>query len=77
MVTLGSKEATTSLAPSAPRSASSPIEVGRTAGEWQGDEGLTMVRQLVGYLGESPIVFGGSMQAELLLAAAREAAHPT
>jgi malate/lactate dehydrogenase len=45
---------------------------GRTSSEWQGDEGLSMVRQLVGYLGDSPLVFGGSLQSELVLAAARE-----
>jgi malate dehydrogenase len=45
---------------------------GRTASEWQGDEGLTMVRQLAAYLGDSPLVFGGSLQSELVLATARE-----
>jgi malate dehydrogenase len=45
---------------------------GRTSSEWQGDDGLTMLRRLVPYLGESPIVFAGPSQASLLLAASRE-----
>jgi malate dehydrogenase len=46
---------------------------GRTPSEWQGDEGLTMLMRLLPYLGESPIVFAGPSQSDLLLAAAREA----
>ena len=42
------------------------------AGEWQGDDGLAMVRRLVSYLGDAPLVCAGSSQADLLLAAARE-----
>ena len=45
---------------------------GRSPGEWQGDEGLAMIRRLVTYLGDSPIVYGGSLQGELVLATARE-----
>src|SRR6185436_8584460 len=45
---------------------------GRTSGEWQGDEGLALLNRLVPYLGDSPIVFGGSSQAGLLLTAAQE-----
>jgi malate/lactate dehydrogenase len=45
---------------------------GRTSGEWQGDEGLGLLNRLVPYLGDSPIVFGGSSQAGLLLTAAQE-----
>jgi malate dehydrogenase len=45
---------------------------GRTSSEWQGEQGLTMVRRLVGYLGDCPLVFGGSSQSELILAGARE-----
>jgi malate dehydrogenase len=45
---------------------------GRSAGEWQGDEGLAMIRRLATWLGDSPIVYGGSLQGELVLATARE-----
>jgi malate dehydrogenase len=45
---------------------------GRPSSEWQGDDGLAMLRQLVRYTGESPLVFAGASQAGLLLAAARE-----
>jgi malate dehydrogenase len=46
---------------------------GRSSNEWQGDEGLAMLKRLASYLGESPIVFAGPSQSDLLLAAAREA----
>jgi len=42
------------------------------AGEWQGDDGLAVVRRLVPYVGDAPIVCAGSSQAGMLLAAARE-----
>ena len=45
---------------------------GRSANEWQGDEALAMMKRLLTYLGESPIVFAGPSQASLLAAAARE-----
>lgn len=45
---------------------------GRSSNEWQGDEALAMMKRLVPYLGESPIVFAGPSQATLLAAAARE-----
>lgn len=45
---------------------------GRPSSEWQGDEGLAMLRRLVPYLGESPLVFAGPSQAGLLLAASQE-----
>jgi len=45
---------------------------GRTSSEWQGDEGLALLNRLAPYLGDSPIVFGGSAQASLLLTAALE-----
>jgi len=41
--------------------------------EWHGDEGLSMLASLVSYVGDSPFVFAGTSQAELLLAGAREA----
>jgi malate dehydrogenase len=46
---------------------------GRSATEWQGDEGLQMIVRLTAYAGEAPIVFAGAAQAELLRTTAREA----
>jgi malate dehydrogenase len=46
---------------------------GRASIEWQGDEGLAMLRRLLPYLRESPIVFAGPSPSDLLLAAVREA----
>jgi malate dehydrogenase len=48
-------------------------DTGRPAAEWQGDAGLAMMRRLKGFVGEAPIVFAGAAQADLLLAAVREA----
>lgn len=45
---------------------------GRPSSEWQGDEGLAMLRRLATYLGRAPIVFAGPSQADLLLAAWRD-----
>src|SRR4030095_7473452 len=45
---------------------------GRSSSEWQGDEGLAMLRRLVPYLGDCPLVFAGPSQAELLFAASQE-----
>ncbi len=45
---------------------------GRASNEWQGDEGLVVLKQLLPYLGEAPIVFSGPSQAGLILAAAKE-----
>ena len=45
---------------------------GRSPGEWQGDEGLAILKRLLPYLGEAPIVFSGPSQAGLILAASRE-----
>ncbi len=39
---------------------------GRPSAEWQGEDGLGLVRQLAAYAGDTPIVFAGAMQAELL-----------
>ena len=47
---------------------------GAAAGEWRGEDGLAMLRQLVPCLSRAPIVFAGAWQAELLAMAAREAA---
>lgn len=41
-------------------------------GDWRGEEGLALVRQLTPYLGRAPIVFAGALQADLLAAAATE-----
>jgi malate dehydrogenase len=43
-----------------------------SAGEWRGDEGLTLVRQLMPYLGRAPIVFAGAWHADLLAQTAVE-----
>jgi malate dehydrogenase len=46
---------------------------GRTSNEWQGDEGLGLLNRVAPYTGDAPLVFAGPSQADLLLAAAREA----
>ena len=46
---------------------------GRPPAEWQGENGLAMMRRLNGFVGEAPIVLAGAGQADLLLAAVREA----
>jgi malate dehydrogenase len=45
---------------------------GRSSSEWQGEAGLALLRQLLRYLGDSPIVFAGPAQADSILAASRE-----
>ena len=45
---------------------------GRSSNEWHGDEGLALIKRLVPYLGDSPIVFAGPSQAALLGAASHE-----
>jgi malate dehydrogenase len=45
---------------------------GKTSAEWQGDEGVSMLRSLAPYLGGAPIVFAGAMQADLLSSAVRD-----
>jgi len=45
-----------------------------SSGEWRGEEGLALVRQLAPYLGRAPIVFAGALQVDLLGAAATELA---
>jgi malate dehydrogenase len=49
---------------------------GGTTGEWQGDQGLTMLAHLVPFLGSAPIVFAGASQASLLHDAVRDAGVP-
>jgi malate dehydrogenase len=46
---------------------------GRPAAEWQGESGLAMIKRLNGFVGEAPVVMAGAGQADLLLAAVREA----
>lgn len=47
---------------------------GAEAGDWRGDEGLALLRQIAPGLGRAPIVFAGARQADLLAAAAAELA---
>ena len=42
------------------------------SGEWQGDEGLSMLNRIAPSLGDAPIVFAGALQVELLSRAAEE-----
>jgi malate dehydrogenase len=44
------------------------------AGEWRGDEGLSMLVRVAPHLGDAPIVFAGASQVDLLTRAATEAA---
>jgi malate dehydrogenase len=46
---------------------------GQPPSEWQGDEGLAMLKRLAPYLADMPIVFAGTLQTELIAVAAREA----
>jgi malate dehydrogenase len=46
---------------------------GQPAAEWEGEEGLGLVKRVAAYASDSPLVFAGAAQAGLLLAAAREA----
>ena len=41
--------------------------------EWHGEEGLSLIRQLLSACGDAPIVFAGVKQSDLLLATVREA----
>ena len=45
---------------------------GRTSEEWRGEEGLALLKRLSPYLEEAPIVFAGSSQEEMLVAAVQE-----
>ncbi len=46
--------------------------IGVAPGEWQGDEGLSMLSRLDRYLAGAPIVFAGAAQTDLLAKAANE-----
>lgn len=50
--------------------------MGRSPAEWQGEEGLTLVKRLASYLAETPLVFAGATPGDLMSAAAREARLP-
>ena len=42
------------------------------AGEWRGDEGLSLLVRIAPYVGGAPIVFAGALQVDLLSSAAAE-----
>src|SRR5687768_8364906 len=43
-----------------------------TAGEWRGEEALSMLTRIVPQLGDAPLVFAGASQADLITTAATE-----
>jgi malate dehydrogenase len=43
-------------------------------GEWRGDDGLALLRQLLPYVGRAPVVFAGAHQGDLLAVAGTELA---
>lgn len=45
---------------------------GRSSKEWEGEDGLALLRQVLRYSGDSPVVFAGPDQSGLMLAAERE-----
>jgi malate dehydrogenase len=47
---------------------------GAGLGEWRGDEGLALLRQLMPFLGRAPLLFAGASQGELLATGAIELA---
>ena len=49
---------------------------GARAGEWQGEDGLSMLTRIAPCLGDAPIIFAGGSQVELLSRAAEEAGIP-
>jgi malate dehydrogenase len=46
---------------------------GHNPTEWQGDEGLSLLTELLAYVSDSPFIFAGVAQSQLLLSGAREA----
>ncbi|MBI2188048.1 MAG: hypothetical protein HYU37_13175 [Acidobacteria bacterium] len=61
------------LAGNQPRGLTLPAEpLAGSGGEWRGEEGLALIRQLAPYFGRAPIVLAGALQTELLAAAATE-----
>lgn len=55
-----------------PTPARSAAPAGALASEWQGDEALAMLKRLLTYAPEAPLVFAGATQAELMLHAVGE-----
>jgi malate dehydrogenase len=49
---------------------------GKSSAEWQGDEGVSMLRGLAPYLGGASLVFAGASQADLLSSAVRDLKIP-
>jgi malate/lactate dehydrogenase len=45
---------------------------GPPAAEWEGDDGLAMMRRLLRFTGDAPLVFAGPSQAGLMLTTSRE-----
>lgn len=45
---------------------------GANAGEWQGEQGLSMLTRIVPYLADAPIVFAGASQVDLISRMAEE-----
>jgi malate dehydrogenase len=45
---------------------------GANGGEWQGEQGLSMLTRIVPYLADAPIVFAGAAQVDLLSGMAQE-----
>jgi malate dehydrogenase len=45
---------------------------GTTAGEWTGDDGLAMMRRLLPFTGDAPLIFAGPSQDVLMLTTCRE-----
>jgi malate dehydrogenase len=46
---------------------------GEDGGEWRGEEGLALMKRMTAYLGNAPMVFAGSSQADLIARTAIEA----
>jgi len=46
---------------------------GSGSAEWHGEDALAMIKQLAPAVGEAPLVFAGTRQGDVILAAAREA----
>ena len=44
--------------------------------EWQGEEGLALIKRVAGLLPDAPIIFAGATQADLIEASSREARVP-
>jgi malate dehydrogenase len=49
---------------------------GKGSMEWHGEDGLAMLTRLAPVLGDAPVLFAGTLQADLLLAAVRDVRIP-